>query len=181
MSIISKETWDKFTEEEKEKTRKYYSEFVYLAENGIDEEERIVNSHLKVEFEMWLGKENLQPESKIKTWEDIEKEYPEHFGHSNTPNPMLIPSQELRDKLLTKSIATYKIATLIELGYGGMITNEEWRNDEWKYAITCNEGGLLIEKSCHKRMFIAFHTPEQREEFMSYESNRKLVEQYYMI
>ena len=83
-------------------------------------------------------------------------------------------------------IATYKIAKLIELGYGGMVTDEEWKNkDITKWIVVPNDdnGKLIIVDTWHnsKRGCIAFHTQQQAKEFMSYPENRTLVKQYYMI
>lgn len=120
--------------------------------------------------------------NKIKTWWDVEKSNPEYFIHSNAPSPTLIPSQELRYKLLNKTIATYKIVTIIELGYGGMITNKEWENDSiMKYNIENIGNNLTFVDDTDHYSFISFRTDELREEFMSYEENVKLVKQYFMI
>lgn len=169
MSIISKETWDKFTEEEK---KKIITEYNYKATRTG-----------KVEYEILFGKEILSnPKFKIKTWADIEKEHPGHFCRSNAPNPMFIPSAELRDKLLKKTIATYKIATLIELGYGGMVTEEEWIDENLnKYYIEFVEEPSINCSRNDYRQFISFHSRDLAEEFMSYSENVELVKQYYMI
>ena len=184
MSIISKESWDKLSEGEKEKTRKYYSEFVNLAENGIDEEERIVNYHLKVAFEVWLGKENLQPEPKIKVWEDVEKK---GLVHADTGSTYLldIDKKHYTKELALKALATLQIAKLIELGYGGMVTKDEWGDNNCrKYTIDYypqDKRRFVAADYCiGEYKFIAFHTTEQRDEFMSHESNRRLVQQYYI-
>ena len=123
----------------------------------------------------------------IKTWEDVEKEFPEHFGHSNTPNPMLIRSTELRDKLLKKTIATYKIATLIELGYGGFMTEEKWNqsfdNSEGLYSIVWNPlyKGFHIKHEGNHKNFISFRTKEFAREFMNHPENVELVKNYHMV
>ena len=183
MTIISQETFDKFTEEEKNSLFLTYKNLTNKHYKGIYTDEEINGAWSLMNT--LFGKENLQPEPKIRTWEDVEKEHPEHFRHSNVPTPMLIPSQELRDKLLNKSIATYKIATLIELGYGGMVTEEEWKNKENpKSVIRCTtdiEPCLYIDTVYDDFQFIAFRTDEQAEKFMSYPENVKLIEQYYMI
>lgn len=187
MSIISQETWDNMSNKEKEKLRSDYDDLVYLSEHGTDEFIKTESLKTIKEYERLFGKENLQPKPNIKTWKDLEKEHLEYFKSHNTPSPMFISSQELRDKLLNKSIATYKIATLIELGYGGIITDEEWeeRINEGTGFYTIVYSPLY--KSFHKRVescnkqFIAFHTSKQAEEFMSYPENVKLLEQYNMI
>ena len=87
-------------------------------------------------------------------------------------------------KVTSKIIATYKISRIIELGYGGMVSEEEWRDKDlfkW-YIVPGIEGKLVIDSSYENwQEFVSFHTKQQAEEFMSHESNRKLVEQYYMM
>lgn len=128
-----------------------------------------------------FGKHNLQPESKIKTWEDVEKE--------NTICKEDISTLEdlcyCEYKIIKKLIATYKIAKLIELGYGGIVTEEDWKDDnvEKVSIIYIPFGKECFDIYCNSRRkeFITFHTKQQAEEFMSYPENRKLVEQFYML
>lgn len=180
MAIISQETFDKFTEEEKKKIREDYSKFTNLSENGIDTEERIANFHLRMKMKEYFGIENLQPEPKIRTWEDVVKQYP-HFKDDidKLEHDILYGWNKLSEKL----IASYKITKLIELGYGGMVTNEEWKDMEVKkYCITREKGKIDSDGYWVDRyFFIAFHTREQRKEFMSYPENQELVKQYYMV
>lgn len=179
-AIISKETFDKFTEKEKEEVIELYkpllqSKLKQKSSRHPEEEYDygVVDGQLEL-FDDLFGKENLQLKS-IKTWEDVEKEFPA----SRTLWSNIFTFVD-NDSLRLKLILTYKIAKLIELGYGGVITSEEWENDEWKYVISCDKRELLKEKTCHKRMFIAFHTQEQRDEFMSYPENIDLVRYYFL-
>lgn len=190
MAIISQETFEKFTKEEKNKIREDYSNFIFLSENGIDEEERVVNFHLKGTMEEYFGEENLQ--LKIKTWEDIKKAYPETYGNENIE---LFPYNEFAwdVKLINKNIATLKIAKLIELSYGGMVTEEEWKLSSsyvaetriWtivcQYKAESKNPELKIIPVWSQPRLLSFHTKEQAEEFMSYESNRILIKQYHMV
>lgn len=169
MSIISKETWDNLPEEEKEKLRQNYSE-------DYDAETRVI-------LEDIFGKENLQPEPKIKTWEDV-------LTH-NLVNPLIVRESAghaedvCGEKIGNKVESTLKIAALIELGYGGMVSDEEWLNEENpKYVIKCTtdiKPRLYNDEVYDDIQFVAFHTDKQRNEFMSYPENVKLVEQYYML
>lgn len=128
-----------------------------------------------------FGKDVLE-EKQIKTWDNVEKK---GLVHADTGATYLldIDKNHYSKELALKALATLQIAKLIELSYGGMVSEEEWVDDsEEKYVITCSyKGEIGFEYSLYDRFFIAFHTPEQREEFMSHESNRKLVEQYYMM
>lgn len=129
-----------------------------------------------------ISKENLQSEPKVKTWEDLVKH--------NLVNPLIV--RELTgyaidacdEKIGNKVEATLKIAKLIELGYGGMVTEEE-NNDSKikKYApFYYGESGFVIE--CLYRSqdrVLCFHTQQQAEDFMSYPENVQLVKQYFQI
>jgi len=80
------------------------------------------------------------------------------------------------------ALALMKIHQLIEIGYGGNITDEEWSKDTFKYVITCYNNKIYkkeirVSTKCH----IAFHAFEQRKEFMSYPENAQLVKDFYMI
>lgn len=132
-----------------------------------------------------FGKDVLE-DKQIKTWEDVEDNYVEYQKYVAVSNDIEEGIINIEDKLRLKLLATYRIAKLIELGYGGLIDNKEWENTNiHKYYVSCyideNKSELDIGISWREKYFIAFHTNEQREEFMSYESNIKLVEQYYMM
>ena len=63
-----------------------------------------------------------------------------------------------------------------------MVTEEEWEScDMIKYCIIRTDRFINYANVTSNYHFIAFHTPEQREEFMSYESNRQLVKQFFMM
>lgn len=90
-----------------------------------------------------------------------------------------------RNSPIEKSaLALLKIHQLIEVGYGGNITNTECNNRNTKYAIVYNcdkRNKFNIEVFCNTRQFIAFHTIKQAEEFISYPENIQLLENYFMI
>lgn len=60
MAIISQQTWDNMTKEEKEKIITDYQEYTKLCEEGIDEFDRNDNFSRKRELERLFDKENLQ-------------------------------------------------------------------------------------------------------------------------
>lgn len=184
MAIISQETFDKFTEEEKSEFRKIYNEILTDYQNakkqGYVEKSDEIFDRL-VQLEIFFGKENLQPENKIKTWEDVEKI---KDSYKSMVDYLLKFSNDI--KLNKKLAATFQIKLLIELGYGGMVTEEEWKNDTIRKEsiVPCDVRDGFKFVTCYylsNKNFIAFHNIEQAEEFMSYPENRKLVEQYYMI
>lgn len=134
-------------------------------------------------YENVFGAHNLKP--KIRTWEDVRESLHTMQKYGNSDNEESIEFYKEDKKLYDKLIATYKIAKLIELGYGGMVTEEEWQNSNEKFIIKpyCQRGKFFLEKStsCNCKWFIAFHTSEQRDEFMSFPENVELVKQYHML
>lgn len=90
--------------------------------------------------------------------------------------------------LAKSALAFLKIRQLIEDGYGGNVTNEEWRTaideDNPIYIITidgmnnirCGYVEITQEYSP-----IAFHTKEQAEEFLSDPERVQLLKDYFMI
>ena len=64
--------------------------------------------------------------------------------------------------------------------YGGEITEEEWKNSKInKYYINLYAGDIEKGTWDSTYTFLAFHTPEQRDNFLKY--NEKLVKDYLMI
>lgn len=175
MNIISKETFDKFTKEEKDRVKNDYR--VALSTG---------NGKVVHELENLFGKENLQPKLEIKTWDDVianildveENEYTTNVFKNYVLVRNVVPCS---DKIKQKLEATYKIAKLIELGYGGMVTEEEWRDDIIKHCAVRQYSAINHACMINDYEFVAFHTIDQYEEFMSYPENRTLVEQYFMI
>ena len=179
MAIISQETFDKFTKEEKENVKKEYLKWQEEAETNPYFEGKISN------MEDLFGEENLQPEPMIKTWKDVVENNPDCNFQEYLDSISEGPGMALGiNPICQKMIATYKIQKLIELGYGGMVTDEEWKNVELKkYGIICRPYNkeLFIKDVWNEQCFISFHTKQQAVEFMSYPENVKLVEQYNMI
>lgn len=63
--------------------------------------------------------------------------------------------------------------------FGGVVTDEEWGIDEWKFVI-CRSWNRIFEKAVRSDYyFLAFHTEAQRGLFL--EKYRNLVEEYLMI
>lgn len=165
MSVISKETWDNMSNKEKEEILRHYR-----AVKAIDNIEYITI------YETLFGKENLQP--KIRTWIDVLNQTDIHDFVINHP--------DCDNKLKLKLEAIYKISKLIELGYGGMVTEKEWKDDTVRKEciVPCDViDGLKLTTHYYPsdKRFIAFHTKEQAEEFVYYSENEQLIQQYYMI
>ena len=64
--------------------------------------------------------------------------------------------------------------------YGGEITDEEWGSAlHKKFFITKFDGGLSFGATYYNYTYLAFHTPEQRDNFLKY--NEQLVKDYLML
>jgi len=64
--------------------------------------------------------------------------------------------------------------------YGGEITDEEWKDDStYKYVLYRDNDKLSTNEVHSYYHFVAFHTREQRSEFLKY--NERLVKDYLMI
>jgi len=87
------------------------------------------------------------------------------------------------------ALALLKIYQLIEVGYGGNITDGWFGHSDtpiWIILPEFNQGNFLgiyevddlADKGIHH---IAFHTKEQAEEFFSYPENVQLIKDFYII
>lgn len=176
-SDMNKEQQDKNWEELNDELKNLYKE-QYAKQNNT-----MLEYAVAILLEDHFGSHNLQP--KIRTWEDVAIYEPKLWDFINKLGMEIANCPYIDSKLYKKLIATIHIQKLIELGYGGMVTDEEWRDDQKaKYVIkrTNSENPYLYYATVYDDfMFVAFHTPEQREEFMSYPENVELVKQYNLL
>ena len=165
---LQNQRWTDLTDKEKENIKHIY--------NDHPEWEDVINA-LENEF----GKHNLQPERGIKTWKDIE----ENNLIDETLEEQLGALSYWNGKtkaICDKCSAALKIAKLIELGYGGMITDEEWNQvEDVPCVLWDNATNTWTIRYSRNREFISFRSTSQAEEFMSYVENQRLIEQYYMV
>ena len=63
--------------------------------------------------------------------------------------------------------------------FGGIVTDEEWTDDNWKYVINRAGNNIRTMDVIHEYHFLAFHTIEQRALFL--EKYRDLVKDYLML
>lgn len=91
-------------------------------------------------------------------------------------------SNKFKSEQEAKSAAAMaKISQLLPY-YGGAITNEEWDNEDMlKYCICCYQNRIECESAKNYKHFLAFHTEDQRDKFMSYSENLQLVKDYLML
>ena len=172
------ERWQALTEDGRQARIASYKELLKLQKEEAD-------SYLITieDLEKLYGTHNLNPEPQIKTWEDVEEYYKNEVSTTETFH--IYFAYGIEKGIDDKCFAMLKIAKLIELGYGGMVSEEEWKDEslqKWCVIVDYKDPTKLANymTDCYYQ-FIAFHTPEQREEFMSHESNRQLVKQYYLM
>ena len=179
--------WNELSEESK---RIIIKEFEY-SKIAIDSDKKNREAHIGAcaTLDTLFGTHNINSKPQIKTWEDVEKA---EGGEIRVDSKVINPNGQawgLGLKYHQKAEATLKLAILIDLGYGGMVSEEEWEVlNIPKYCIiyhpTCQDERLKFDDDDEiptKKHFIAFHAPEQRKEFMSYESNKRLVEQFFLM
>ena len=112
----------------------------------------------------------------------IGKDYSKDYGKAG-----FIYTEEGVTPIERAALALLKIHQLIEKGYGGNVTKEEWENKSRKHiiipAIHNDEVtfSVFTTISFANKQHIAFHTYEQREEFLSYKENVQLLKDYFMI
>lgn len=118
----------------------------------------------------------FQPKTKIRTWSDVPLECQEKM------RSLQEDGMANAKKFIDVVVSVFKIYIIIELGYGGVINEKEWKNDAlMKYALIDVDGTIAYNDTTDDYAFMAFHTEQQREEFMSYPENVELVKQYYQI
>lgn len=165
------------------------NEFVTFTANGYyvsifkNAEPVLFPSKNQRDWNKWLEEQN----NKIpKTWRD--------YINSNlySPNSIIneINKYHLIDNSIEKSaLALIKIHQLIEVGYGGNVTNKEWKTNKLpKYCIVVTicgrndkESYISLEETTTYKRSIAFHNRKQAIDFLSYPENVQLLKEYFMI
>lgn len=162
---------------------------IYLSPNGKcwgfkNGECLLFPSKKQRDWNKWLEEQKLKVP---KTWEE--------FKRSNTIYTHYSLNYIVDDKdyftaigtnLIEKSaLALLKIHQLIEVGYGGNVTNEEWKNTtklKWYFVPNITDlFDVMCSQNYNKKCNIAFHTEEQAKEFLKYPENFQLLKDYFMI
>jgi hypothetical protein len=97
----------------------------------------------------------------------------------NIPNAYHIFATEKQAK---SALAMARISQIIDNdieNFGGVVTDEEWKNNEWKYVIYRDFCSINTTFVIHNYYFLAFHTSKQRDLFL--EKYPQLVKDYLMI
>lgn len=124
--------------------------------------------------------------SKFPTWEGLGNitgvfigRRSEFFEASCVPVPNSNRNVFLTEKHAKSALAMAQISQLIPY-YGGKIDNDEWEDYSIrKYVIFREVNYVKLDIFCRKYEFLAFHTAEQRDEFLK--NNEQLVKDYLMI
>lgn len=85
--------------------------------------------------------------------------------------------------IIKSALALLKINQLIEVGYGGNVTYEEWDKNYTCFVIRYDTmlKRFVIGRCVSNIRHIAFHTEEQAKEFLSKPENVQLLKDYFMI
>lgn len=86
----------------------------------------------------------------------------------------------LTERHIKAALALAQISQLMPY-YGGEITNEEWKNNKRKFTIVAYNGEIKPFTHVNNKVLIAFHTEQQRTEFMSFPENVQLIKDLYMV
>lgn len=98
-----------------------------------------------------------------------------HSILANDNNRNIVASEKVAKSMLAMAM----ISQLMPY-YGGEVTDEEWYNiNLLKHCITCRNNRVYKEGLGQLRVFLAFHTAKQRDEFLKW--NLDLVKDYLMI
>lgn len=116
-----------------------------------------------------------------KTWEELQRMDEDSNFFLRIDDNLFLP-----EEIKLKCIAAFKIAKLIEVGYGGMVNIKNDKDIEYCYSILphkiLGEETLRIGLTTNlDKRYISFHTSEQANEFLMYKSNRQLAKDYYMM
>ena len=131
----------------------------------------------------WNEWDKVNNKKTSKTWSDIE----DYIGFNNRNDYCVDVTGNFtrRNTPIERSaLALLKIHQLIEVGYGGNVTNEEWHKEIDVYYIhpgVHNKFYIDYTNLYGNKKHIAFHTKEQAKEFLEYPENVQLLRDYYMI
>lgn len=124
--------------------------------------------------------------SKFPTWEDLGNisgvfigAGSEFFEDSCIPTSNNNRNVFLTEKHAKSALAMAQISQLIPY-YGGKITNDEWKDSSIRKYIIFRKMSYVGRCEAYSNYeFLAFHTAEQRDEFLK--NNEQLVKDYLMI
>ena len=121
--------------------------------------------------------------AEVNTWEDFLKVF--HKDTDWNPHNEFgdISLYDVSEDVKRHIIASYKITKLIEVGYGGVITDDEWKNSRVvKYSIVSNvkDGTFAYtDTRRYEKNILSFHSWHDRERFVKY--NKELCKDFLML
>lgn len=142
--------------------------------------------------EVQIVRKEEKKEPVIRTYQDLIDNKAEITGYyidTESSNIMdifvSVPAENMNrnvassEKVAKSMLAMAQISQLMPY-YGGAITDEEWCNiNLLKHCITCRNNQVYKEGLGQLKVFLAFRTAKQRDEFLKY--NEQLVKDYLMI
>ena len=152
------------------------------------EQAKVIAGLIEKIFGVILPNKITDEEKEVVVWDDIVRRGIAMNPDINYNNDGLryfmefdsLHQQDVHNKLL----ATVKIAKLIEVVYGGNVSDKENKDQSIdKYVILPRySGGYSVSRMCYAPdRLIAFKTKEDAERFISYASNSQLLRDYFMI
>ena len=125
------------------------------------------------DWNKWDEEHNLKTP---KTWSELSK-----GKHDWT---IYVYEENAKTPIEKSALALLKIHQLIEIGYGGNVSKDEFFDEHvMKYIINLDkEDEFYIYKGINiMNTHIAFHTEKQATEFLKYPENMQLLKDYFMI
>lgn len=156
--------------------RTYTSEGKFMPfKNTISNDDLVIVEEVK-EQEFWSDKEDKEAKGYFIGFEsNIVYHSPTQYNHRQHK---YFASRKQARSALAMAMISQIMANDIE-HFGGVVTDEEWKEWTRKYTI-CRVGGEIeVASTCTYYRFLAFHTEEQRNLFL--EKYRNLVQDYLMI
>jgi len=109
---------------------------------------------------------------------DTDSEFIEISDAYNEPeNYNIFATKKLAKKALAMARISQKMKN--DERFGGVVTDEEWKRDEYKYVYHREEGHIRLNCVYTLYHFLAFHTEEQADLFL--QENEDLVKNYLML
>lgn len=111
-----------------------------------------------------------------KTWSELTKVIHDSWA-------IYVYEENAKTPIEKSAIALLKIHQLIEVGYGGNITDEEYSKPIECYYIQYSgiDKKFGVYRVIDSKFHIAFHTQKQADEFLSYPENIQLLKDYFML
>ena len=128
------------------------------------------------EPEFWIDKEDKEADGYFIGFEsNIVYHSPTQYNHRQHK---YFASRKQAKSALAMAMISQIMANDIE-NFGGVVTDEEWKNNEWKYVIYRDFCSINTTFVFHNYYFLAFHTSKQRDLFL--EKYHDLIKDYLMI